>query len=559
MALGTQSFSAVSTGFTSDSKAMVPVSIQGMAGKLQKMSTFDSMQEIFLEIRDGIGNLGEIFREKLSGLNSHLAFRLETLNNTMLKISNIAAKDLGLEKTQTDIDKENEKDEDKEESLSDDNEGKGLLTNSFKGGVAKVIQRVKDMSLVESLIALGAGLALLMFNFDKVAGILGSTVKFFDQQILPRIKAFGSGLGEYYTNLFDGLFGDNGFFTVIFEGFGDVKKAIEKGDGREAINAAGETLIKGTTSAISVIGTTILGAIKVVAKTVNPNADLSALDKVIQYFNDLPGNAIKKLEADQIEFDKVLEEEGKVAATGVLLRQTYDNYIANTLDIISKGFGLILGTVNEDLGKTMMNADYSAKGISSAFKVTMKNLGDSLNVMENAIAIFVNDKLDAINSFTSIFGIPAISKMPVKSIVGQNVYVNDEGMTVPMETELKDIDILGKKDNKPIDEVMRDQILGDGMYNGKKFSFEKEELSNAELDELMNNKDNNMTLKTKELKDVASESKSDSSTSIVVPNFITDNKKIDNSSNSSQSVTVTDQRVESLDSSSNALLAYFRQ
>ena len=97
------------------------------------------------------------------------------------------------------------------------------------------------------------------------------------------------------------------------------------------------------------------------------------------------------------------------------------------------------------------------------------------------------------------------------------------------------------------------------MINGKKFSFEKQELSNAELDELMNNKDNNMSLKTKELKDVASVSKSDSSTSIVVPNFITDNKKIDNSSNSSQSVTVTDQRVESLDSSSNALLAYFRQ
>jgi len=68
-----------------------------------------------------------------------------------------------------------------------------------------------------------------------------------------------------------------------------------------------------------------------------------------------------------------------------------------------------------------------------------------------------------------------------------------------------------------------------------------------------------MSLKTKELKDVASVSQSDSSTSIVVPNFITDNKKIDNSSNSSQSVTVTDQRVESLDSSSNALLAYFRQ
>ena len=571
MALGALSTPSVSTGFTSDSRAMVPVSIQGMAGKLQKMSTFDSMQEIFLEIRDGIGNIGEIFREKLSGLNSHLAFRLETLNNTMSKIGNIAAKDLGLEETQTNIAKENEKDEDKKESLSDDNEGKGLLTNSFKGGVAKVMQRIKDMSLVESLIALGAGLALLMFNFEKVGNAIAFLVKGFDEHILPRIKAFGSTVMEYYRNLFDGLFGDNGFFTVIGEGFGDIKKAIDSGDGKAAINAAGETLIKGTTSAISVIGTTILGAIKVVAKTVDPDADLSALDELIKYFNDLPGNAIKKLEADQIEFDKVLKEDGKIAATGVLFRQTYDNYIANTLGIISKGFGFIFGFVNEDLGKTMMEADYSAKGISSAFKVSMKNLGDSLNVMENAIAIFVNDKLDAINDFTSIFGIPAIPKMPVKQIEGQNVYVNDEGMTVPMYSELeigKDMGVVAEpvKEIKPIEDVMRDQILGNGytMYNGKKFYFDKEdepkkELSNAELDELMNNKDNNMTLKTKELIDVASVSKSDSSTSIVVPNFITDNKKIDNSSNSSQSVTVTDQRVESLDSSSNALLAYFRQ
>ena len=33
--LGASSFPAVSTGFTSDSKAMVPVSTQGMAEKVQ--------------------------------------------------------------------------------------------------------------------------------------------------------------------------------------------------------------------------------------------------------------------------------------------------------------------------------------------------------------------------------------------------------------------------------------------------------------------------------------------------------------------------------------------
>ena len=40
------------------------------------------------------------------------------------------------------------------------------------------------------------------------------------------------GVGEsttgYFTNLFDGLFGDEGFFTVIFSGIGDIKDAIKK-------------------------------------------------------------------------------------------------------------------------------------------------------------------------------------------------------------------------------------------------------------------------------------------------------------------------------------------
>ena len=414
MALGSITLPSVSTGFTSDSRAMVPVSIQGMAGKLQKMSTFDSMQEIFLEIRDGIGNIGEIFREKLSGLNSHLAFRLETLNNTMSKIGNIAAKDLGLEETQTNIAKENEKDEDKKESLSDDDkDGKGLLTNSFKGGVAKVMQRIKDMSLVESLIALGAGLFLLMFNFEKVAGILGGTVKFFDEQVIPRVKAFGSSLKEYYTNLFDGLFGDTGFFTVIGEGFGDIKKAIDSGDGKAAINAAGKTLIKGTTSAISVIGTTILGAIKVVAKTVDPDADLSALDKLIKYFNDLPGNVIKKLEADQIEFDKTLKEKGKIAAAGVLLRQTYDNYIANTLNGISKTFGIILKPIISDESyKRFMTDDYSFANIKDELGKAFDSLGEAFDRMKDSVRVFSNEIIDSVNEYLPDF--MKMDKIPKK-------------------------------------------------------------------------------------------------------------------------------------------------
>ena len=50
--LGALTLPSVSTGFTSDSKAMVPVSIQGMADKVQKMSPLETMQEVFFDIRD---------------------------------------------------------------------------------------------------------------------------------------------------------------------------------------------------------------------------------------------------------------------------------------------------------------------------------------------------------------------------------------------------------------------------------------------------------------------------------------------------------------------------
>ena len=73
MALGALTLPSVSTGFTSDSKAMVPVSIQGMADKVTKMSPLESMQEVFFDIRDGILSvvyLLPLYIEKASLLTS---------------------------------------------------------------------------------------------------------------------------------------------------------------------------------------------------------------------------------------------------------------------------------------------------------------------------------------------------------------------------------------------------------------------------------------------------------------------------------------------------------
>jgi len=545
-----QSFSPVSTGFTSGTSMLPTVSNVGVGGQLQKMSSFDTMQEIFFDIRDGISNLIESIKNQTGLLHSTLLGVIHTLTN----IGSIVAKDLDLEEKQTNIDIENEKDEDKDKSLSDDNEGKGLLTNSFKGGVAKVMQRIKDMSLVESLIALGVGLALLMFNFEKVASIIGKTVKFFDEHILPRIKAFGSSLGEYYTNLFDGLFGDNGFFTVIFDGFANISEAIDKGDGKAALAEAANMLIKGTTSAISVIGTTVLGAIKVIAKTIDPEADLSDLDEIILFFNDLVPNAIKKLEKDQLEFDKVLKEEGKLSAAGVLFRQTYDNYIANTLNGISNTLGFILKPfISDETYEGFMKADYSFANIKSELNKAFDNLGEVFDKMKDSVRVFSNGIIDSVNSYLPDF--MQIKKIPKKD--DQFEIDTLDSMEKQKLITPKQYESGGFMYDKY--QEQREKVIAiDPSVVIPNNDFERDFGVDANVGNLIEGKDN-MTLKTKELKEVASVSQSDSSTSIVVPNFITDNKKIDNSSNSSQSVTVTDQRVESLDSSSNALLAYFRQ
>ena len=562
--LGALSLPSVSTGFTSDNKSMVPVSIQGMANKVQNMSPLESMQEVFFDIRDGIDNLGKVFSDKISGLNKHLAFRLETLNNTMSNIGNIASRDLDLEETQTNIDIENEKDEDRDESLEGP-KGGGLFTDEFKGKFTGALNRIKDMSFTESLIALGAGLFLIMGNFEKISKFIGETVRFFDENILPRVKSFASSAGEYFTNLFDGLFGKTGVFTTVFEGLANISEAAERGDTKEAILAVGDMIMKSATSIVSLAGTTILGLLKVTVKTISPDADTSKLDEIITSFNDLPGNAIKKLEADQKEFDKVLEEDGKIAAAGVLLRQTYDNYIANTLNATSRVLGVILkpltDMIDPKIYDNFMTVDYKVASIKSALNVSLKQLGNIFDRMGNAINIFINDTLDSINSFLPK-SLQIDYRMPVKAIEGQNVYVDDDGMTVPMykKAEIgKDIPVLGDKPDRPIEEIVKDQVLGKGYteINGKRFYFEEQPLSNKELEELMNNKDNDMSKKTKEINTLKNENVDDKKSSIVAPIF--DNKSITVDKSSSQTVTVTDQRVDSIESSSNALLSYFRQ
>ena len=217
--LGASSFPAVSTGFTSDSKAIVPVSIQGMADKVQKMSPLETMQEVFFDIRDGILILGDIFSEKISGLNEHLAFRFESLNSTLLSIAGMTDKQLDIDKKTGKIIQENERDEEVNESL-----GRKGGTGKFAGfelldtikerfnGLIDLLTPKSELGKVGLLGALTLGIITLL---PKLEEAFGSIFKFTGEKLIPFLdsifditdeegefkwdKILGIGLGAYVT------------------------------------------------------------------------------------------------------------------------------------------------------------------------------------------------------------------------------------------------------------------------------------------------------------------------------------------------------------------------
>jgi hypothetical protein len=561
--LGALTLPSVSTGFSSDSKSMVPVSIQGMADKVEMSLNVHSMEDILMDVRDAIHNTSLAALKSFTMLQETMVTGFTMLSNSLMNIGNIASKDLELEETQTNIDIENEEDEDRNESLAGPTGG-GLFTDKFKGGITKTLNRIKDLSFIESLIALGAGLLLLSVNFDKITGFIGDTVKFFDEKVIPRAKLFYKDMKEFFNNLFDGLFGDEGFFTIIFSGIGDIKDAIENKDGAALLKATKDLLIKGTLSAISVIGTTVLGIIKAALGIVDPDMDRSGIDELINLFKQMPNTVAQQLADQEKEFLKVTKEDGFFAGQIVAFRQTYDTLIGLSLNGLSNILGIALKPFfGKEWSDQMQKNDYRFANIKSVLGDTMDNIVDSLERMNNGIAIYLNKQIDSINKFTSFFGFE-IPKMPVRSIEGQNVYVNEAGETVPMYKEMeigKDIGVFAEKEQKSIEEVMKDQILGDNfsIVNGKKIYFDPKDDPNYfdNVMEAFENKDNNMSEKTKEIKELSSQVFEDIESE---NNFMfADNKTITTTTDASQTNIVTTQRVDSNEASANALLDYFKK
>ena len=191
MALGAIALPSVSTPFSGGSASMVPlISSSGDSlSSVKQMSPAESMQEVFFSIRDGISNLGTIFKEKISGLNSHLAFRLETLNNTLITIASLTAKDLDLEELQLKLDQANKKNKDRETSLQDADKksSSGGMVNSLKDGLGELKEKLDGSDIFKALL-LGLGAFLLYKNIDKVRKAFTKLFVFIAEVLLPGLK-----------------------------------------------------------------------------------------------------------------------------------------------------------------------------------------------------------------------------------------------------------------------------------------------------------------------------------------------------------------------------------
>ena len=168
------------------------MSLLDSVDQVSKSSGDSSPTKVLTAIRDGITNLGSIFSSKISGLNKHLAFRLETLNTTMTTIGKVLAADLDLEKQTFDEMKQDQDDRERKESLGDEDKPKrgifGKMFDGIKGAFGSIIDFLTPS---KELVQVGfAGLlvaAIFVFKdkiqevFTKIFTYLGSLKDAFDE------------------------------------------------------------------------------------------------------------------------------------------------------------------------------------------------------------------------------------------------------------------------------------------------------------------------------------------------------------------------------------------
>ena len=171
--------------------------------------------------------------------------------------------------------------------------------------------------------------------------------------------------------------------------------------------------------------------------------------------------------------------------------------------------------------------------------------------MQDSVRVFSNGLIDSVNEYLPDF--MKISKIPKK----------DDQFEIETLASMEKQKLITPKQYEPGGFMykkyieQREKVIEiDPSVVMPNNSFERDFGVDANVGDIIDGT-YKMEDKTKEIKTLTSESVVDNNSSIVAPIF--DNKSITTNNSNSQTVTVTDQRVDSMETSSNALLSYFRQ
>ena len=549
---GALSLPSVSTGFSSDSKSMVPASIQGMADKVQKMSPLETMQEVFLDIRGGISDLGSIFSDKISGLNKHLAFRLETLNNTMSNIGSIAAKDFDIQEDTFDIVKENEADDDKNKSLADEpkQKGSGILAG-LKEGFGSLMDFLTPKSEIMKVGLIGLAVLAIMTQLDKISAFLGDTFKFIDEKILPKAKIFYEDMKETTMGVFNGLFEkDKGLFPLLGKGLKDIADGFKEDDPVKKLQGMKTIFIDGTIKAISVLGDGVFGTLNAAAKALG--MDTPGLRKLQLQFRSLPETidafVLRSIEKSKAQLKEITDTNSLPEATLVAARQIYDDLGAPVLNSLNKLVGIVFKPfMSDEYYKSVMKADFSSTSIKASIKTSLDKLSNVMNKLGDSLNVFANEMIDSINEYLPNFmkmnkiplkndqyEIDTLASMEKQKLITPEQYEPGGFMYEKYQKQRSKVIEIDPLVVKPVSDFEKDFGVGTNVGDV--------------IDGTYQMKDKTKEIKTLE-KDIAPPG------NITV---ITDAKKITGDTVVSNNTTVTNHRVDSIESSSNALLQYFR-
>ena len=302
---GATSFPSTTTPFTSGSTALAPASAP-VIGATSRMTPFDSMFEVLTEVRNSVDNLGKIFAERISGLNSHLAFRLggvydilDLINTNIIAMGKNQETIAGIEDKKFQEFKENEQEDERSKSLGkdDDAPGRGIINSlkdafeSFKGFFSNLIP---DSDLGK--VGLFGGLAaLIAMNFDKLVEPIAATLKFLNEKVFPGVKRSLGVLKDDFggeDGVLDKLFGsrEDSVVSSLMRGFGSIIDGFKEDDPEKKLKGAKIIFTEAVPQFVKAIGLGVGSLIDSVFALFGVDSDI--VGKGSKLFSDL-GNAVR--------------------------------------------------------------------------------------------------------------------------------------------------------------------------------------------------------------------------------------------------------------------------